>query len=310
MQSLKFNTIDKYLKQADTDIVQKFKNKQSVDSKIIEELSKNCLDDIKNLLNKNYLIPNITYNRELLELRAYKYILNVLGYKNSNLLLDENSKEYYKTIVKRSLYMMIIKTFEEILYLLEGGFSVCANARLRYIYEACVLLEILNRNSDSFSKQFFIESEKTGLKIANEMNDEEYKLIIKNHIKGKVAPDKFKVTYNWAKNDSKINCKSPTFYKLAKSTRYGKKYIIYVDSCKYVHADLYGLFTRIDKIPSEKIHTWRTTPSLYGLPQVINNLIFLIASSTLDYYSHTPNSITTLAIGLSELLLKKIKQHN
>lgn len=287
--------IDTYLNQTEKYIIDGNKNKL-FSSDELSSISNNCLKEITNYLQSSYNIRNLSFKDDLLNLTALKCIYDELGFRYSKVMFDEVESPSYKTDVKSRLFMMILKTLDEIIYLLEGGYAVAATARFRYIYESCVFLEIIQKNNESFAERYFIESSKSQYKLASELGLTNLQNSIKKYIKGKVSLKKYFKKYNWAKNY--IGKDNPSFYDLAQSTKYKKLYVLYVSSCHYVHSDLFGSICAIDKAKDEPSFTWYTEPSVYGTKKVLFEINKLLPLCIYDYFDKTSSPITCLAIGL------------
>lgn len=287
--------IDSYIDKMNKYIDDGNKNKK-FSSEELESIANNCIKDTVNYLEPRYNIKNYQYKNDLLKLRALKYIYDELGFRHSKLMFKEIEGTSYKSDVKSRLFMIILKTLDEIIYLLEGGYSTGATARMRCLYESCVFLEIVQKNNENFAKQYFIESSKSQYRIASELGLVNVQKNIKRYIKGKVNVNKFFNTYNWAKNY--IGKSEPSFYDLAKVSRYKNLYVSYISSCHYVHSDLYGSICAIDKSKDEDCNIWYSDPSSYGSKKTLYEVSNIFNLCIWDYFDKTDSSITCLALGI------------
>lgn len=251
-----------------------------------------CLKNIKELIGNIYIINNIEYKNELLELKAFEILLDELGYRYSKEMYDDQTIGNYKADVKSRLFMMFVKTFNEIIYLLKGGYALGAMARIRYIYEVAVFMEIINNNSNEFAKQYFQASERTRYKMKKELS--KYKNL--DNDKEKFDYKKFNNDYVWAKDlvnkngNNRIN-----FHDLAEISSYKSYYFLYMRSCWYVHADIYGSLVSLDRLENESTRTWITTPSKYGTNEVMIYLLTFMRVCT-DYFTNIESPSSLLAL--------------
>ncbi|MGL5153286.1 MAG: DUF5677 domain-containing protein, partial [Clostridium sp.] len=160
--------IDNYIEKMEKYIVDGT-NTNQFSSEELSTISNDCFKEIINYLQPSYKIRNSSFNDNLLKLRALKYIYDELGFQYSKVMFEDSGGISYKADVKSRLFVMILKTLDEIIYLLEGGYAVAATARVRYIYESCVFLEIIQKNNASFAEKYFIESSKSQYKLASEL---------------------------------------------------------------------------------------------------------------------------------------------
>ncbi|NWK10416.1 DUF5677 domain-containing protein [Clostridium cadaveris] len=251
-----------------------------------------CLKNIKKFIDNIYRINNIEYKNEILELKAFEMLIDELGYRYSKEMFNDQTIGKYKADVKSRLFMIFVKTLNEIIYLLKGGYAVGAMARIRYIYEIAVFMEIINNNDNEFAKQYFEASEKTRYEMRKELN--KYNNL--NGYKQKFNYKKFNGDYAWAQSivKQKQNTKI-TFYDLANISSYKSYYSLYKQSCWYVHADMYGSLASLDKSENEEISTWITTPSKYGTDKV---LIYLLVGMGIckDYFINIESPVSFLAL--------------
>lgn len=287
--------IDNYIEKMEKYIVDGT-NTNQFSSEELSTISNDCFKEIINYLQPSYKIRNSSFNDNLLKLRALKYIYDELGFQYSKVMFEDSGGISYKADVKSRLFMMILKTLDEIIYLLEGGYAVAATARVRYIYESCVFLEIIQKNNASFAEKYFIESSKSQYKLASELGLTPLQTSLEKYIKGKVSLKKYRNHYNWAKGY--IGKDNPSFYDLAQSTKYKKLYVLYVYSCHYVHSDLFGSICALDRAKNEPHCSWYTEPSVHGTQKVLFKINKLLPFCILDYFDKSSSPITCLAMGL------------
>jgi uncharacterized protein DUF5677 len=72
-----------------------------------------------------------------------------------------------KTEARNRLFMIFVKTLNETVYLLKGGFASAALSRVRMIYETSVYYEIVYNNNDLLAEKFLKHCNTFRLKVAN-----------------------------------------------------------------------------------------------------------------------------------------------
>ena len=102
---------------------------KELESEISTEELGICIDKEKKNIKKYYI--------------AY-YVLDEMIYKQLNSNIADNPSWKSEAIIR--LHMIYLKCFREILFLLANGFSDCALARTRTLYETGVYISIINRN--------------------------------------------------------------------------------------------------------------------------------------------------------------------
>lgn len=291
--------IDKYIKKVNIYIDN---NEGNYNSDELEEIVTKLVETLKIALSENYIIRNFQYKEQIIELKIIYNLLDELGIRNSKEMFKDDSIGNYKADVKTRLFMMFVKTIGEIVFLLEGGYSTCAMSRIRYIYEIGVILEFINKNNNEFAKRFFFISEKSRIDMAREFGNTELIKRIKDGKKGIISADKYIKNYSWAKSITKKE--QSTFKELAHLSEYKDKYPIYIESCHYVHADIYGSLVSIDRFENEPINTWNTEPSKYGTERVIKYVGLILLNITQDYFS---NFVPSLAL-INIICMKRISE--
>ncbi|HAT4283590.1 TPA: hypothetical protein I9088_001474 [Clostridium perfringens] len=259
-----------------------------------EDLLK-VIDDYINLKKENlynYNIKNLKYKEQIIELKILFKVMDEEAFKYSNKIKYNGLYGIYKAEVKTRLIMMFIKTINEIICMIENGFCSCALSRIRYVYEISVFMNIMESNDEKLAKNFWDYSEKSRLKLARYIKDIDTIKDICTRFKQKniiIHGD-----YNWAKDIFKNNKsvkKQIYFSDLAKMTKLKNLYGIYVQSCLYSHADIFGSITSIDKYEFEDRDIWITTPSEQGTEIIYKYLKILIPIISLDYFASSKKCV-------------------
>lgn len=294
--------IDKYIKKVDIYITN---DKGRYDSNDLEKIVDELLEELKSILSANYIIRNFKYKDQILDIKIMYTLLDELGIRNSEEMFKDDSVGKYKADMKTRLFMMFVKAIGEIVFLLEGGYSSCAMSRIRYIYEIGVILEFINKNNDEFAKRFFLISEKSRIDMAREFGDLELIESIKDRRKGIISADKYTKNYSWARSITKKE--QSTFKDLAYLSKYKKLYPIYIESCWYVHADIYGSLVSLDRYENEPINTWNTEPSQWGTEKVIKYISIMLYNITADYFGHLVRTLTLINMICIKRIFEKYK---
>lgn len=121
-------------------------------------------DKLFNEMSIKYLEKN-KYNK-IAHLEMFYYLLDESGLRHANSEIKKGIDKWKTEAINR-LFMIYVKTLNEIIYLLKGGFASVALSRVRTIYETCVFYEIIYDNDDSFSERFLKHSNATRLKLQN-----------------------------------------------------------------------------------------------------------------------------------------------
>ncbi|MDU5211424.1 MAG: DUF5677 domain-containing protein [Clostridium sp.] len=293
--------IDNYIKSFNIYISN---NEGNYDSNALENIVDKLIEELKSVLNENHVIRNFQYRDQIIELNVVYHLLDELGIRVSNEMFKDANIGKNKADVKTRLFMMFVKTIGEIVYLLEGGYASCAMSRIRYVYEIGVLLEFINKNNNEFAKRFFYISEKSRIDMAKELGDLELVKSIKNEKKGVISADKYIKNYSWAKSITKKE--KSTFKELAYLSEYKDKYAIYIESCWYVHGDIYGSLVSLDRYKDEPINTWNTEPSKYGTEKVIKYTFSMLYNITKDYFENIVPSLSLLNMMCISRIVKEI----
>ncbi|WP_346935326.1 DUF5677 domain-containing protein [Clostridium sp.] len=252
---------------------------------LLDKLIDNLVSDLHSKIESTYFTKNYEYRDKLINYKTIWYVLDEYIFALSKELFENENIGKWKLDAKTRLLMMFIKTFGEIIYLLEGGYSFCALSRIRYIYEIAVYIDIINKGSEETARKFILFSQKSQLKLIKMLNKEAKFNEINNKLKSLGYGNDFNNDYGWAKeitNKTKISFKN-----LAEMTTLKDDYIIYVLSCSSAHADVYGSLIDMD-MPKEVKHnnTWSTTPGKYGTNEIMGYLDKLIGPIVLNYCGH------------------------
>lgn len=277
---------------------------------IFKDISVKYIEEMRVEIENRYNPKNKKYQKELVDLKVLWYLFDDLGHEYIPILFNEFGGENWKAHAKIRLFMMFVKSFGEIIYLLEGGYASCGLSRIRYIYEIGVYLEIMQNNSQSISKRFLQFSNSNRIKLAKELENKKLQRKVVKDFKKIDNRRDAKEPYGWAK-DIIFNEKI-TFRKLAKTTTLYEHYSMYTFSSWSIHADIYGSVNSIDRSSRENDRTWITGPSSLGTYAVINHLLLLVGSIPMNYFSVENEGINIFVLLIvSELVInisKTIKE--
>lgn len=282
---------------------------------LILNISNNCISELSEYISVGYNPNNYQYRSKLLNYNVLWEISDELGYQyscesfksatNNNWIIDANTR----------LFMMFVKTFKEIIYLLEGGYAACALSRIRYIYEIGVFLNIINKGSNEMSKKFILISQKSRIDIINSINKYNADATLKASLDSIASNiqssldnlgygNDIKKNYNWAKEITGLD--KISFKELSEYTSLKDYYYIYVKSCHIVHADIFGSVFAIDLTKEEiKNHTWVTTPSINGTDKVLKYLNILISNIFFEYFGKKPSIFNVFIASILKNILTK-----
>ncbi len=271
---------------------------------IVEDIAQSIILEMYVRIEKIYEPRNYEYKKQLLRYKILWYVLDEYGLNISDELFSNLSIGKWRNDAKTRLLMMFIKTFGEIIYLIEGGYSFCALSRIRYIYEVGVFLEIIDMGTEEVAKKFILFSQKGSYDIVKHI-DENAKRDINKRLDDLGYGDDPKSDYGWAKNI--INKKYIKFKNLADITTLKDLYFIYAIACDSVHADVYGSILAIDLTDEEKIKkTWVTTPSKNGTEEILIYLNQILLKVILAYFSLEGNFVSIIvAVILKNLITNK-----
>ena len=192
----------------------------------------------------------------------------------------------WKSEARIRLYMMYLKSFREILFLLAGGFSDCALARTRTLYELGVYINIINKNTDALAERFCRYCNVQSLKISEAMLLEERTNEIENFIKQFNYEDGYKKENGWARIlFPNIKDKSSVqFYDLVKLTEYKEHQNMYKMACNFVHGSLFSSLQSLDSAKEKRgKNFWNTSPSNEGIVEIIQFLKLYIVMFVNEY---------------------------
>lgn len=214
------------------------------------------------------------------------YVLDERVFKKLN--ADIGDEPNWKAEARIRLYMMYLKIFREVLFLLAGGFSDCALARTRTLYELGVYINIINKNSDALAERFCKYCNVQSLKLSKAMLMQEKTNKSQNYIKQFNYEDGYKKENGWARilfpNIKDKN--SVQFYDLAELTMYKKHYIMYKMACNFVHGSLLSSLESLDSAKEERgKNFWNTSPSNEGIDEIIVFLKLYLITFLMEYTS-------------------------
>ena len=228
-----------------------------------------CVDKGKESIKKLYIIY---------------YVLDEWIFGQLNLNIATNPS--WKAEAEVRLYMMYLKTFRESLFLLANGFSDCALARTRTLYELGVCISILNKNSDDLAERFCKYCNVQSLKIAKATSLEEKASNIREYIRGFNYEDGYEKENGWARTlFPNIKDKSSVqFHDLAGLTVYKNHHSMYKIACNFVHGSLFSSLESLDSAKDQRgKNFWNTSPSNEGIDEVILFLKSYIIVFVMEY---------------------------
>lgn len=215
------------------------------------------------------------------------YILDERVYKKLNSEIGANPG--WKAEAQIRLYMMYLKTFREVIYLLGSGFSDCALARSRTLYELCVYISIINQNSEELAERFCKYCNVQSLKLAKEMNLEEKIEMITETLDRFNFESEYKKENGWARTlfPNITPNRNISFYDLADLTHYKEYHYMYKMACNFVHGSLFSSLESLDtaKIQRRK-NFWNTSPSNDGI-EAITSMLKIYITTFIAEYTHT-----------------------
>lgn len=246
-------------------------------------ISRNCniSPDIKRNINKLYIIYEI---------------LDECGYQAASRIEENDYIEPYKREVIIRLKMLYLRALNEIIYLLQGGYSSAAFGRARAIYEISVFFEIISKNDENVSKAFLDHSNSSRYEYAKELNDPEFQEGVKRSLL-EINPDNhFWKSFQWAA-PLIINNKKITFRDLAHITELSKYYHFYKASCQCAHATIIDCVKGIGISEAEKGKPiWITECSENGIDFVIKMTLIFSEEMIQKYFGI--DSIYSCIIGM------------
>lgn len=260
---------------------------QTVIKKYISEIEKlNTFDDMEVLVNNiETIITKIIsevelcvnkneYSDLMLKSEIFVSLLDEVGYGYATTLPEDNEKN--KAEVLNRLFMINVKACREVVYLLKGGFANAALARIRFIFEAAVFIDIINSSDEEIAERFLKHSNTNRLKIAKRYNEQALKESIEKQLQDFDYGDSFYKDYQWA-SSLLNNKKMITFKDLAELSNLNDLYHLYCFCCDYTHANIYTSLYGIDIDKIEKGKSiWITTPSENGIEAVVKIFLLLM----------------------------------
>lgn len=214
----------------------------------------------------------------------------------------------WKSEARIRLYMMYLKSFREILFLLAGGFSDCALARTRTLYELGVYINIINKSTDTLAERFCRYCNVQSLKISETMLSEENRSNeIDKFIKQFNYEDGYKKENGWARIlFPNIKDKSGVqFYDLVQLTEYNEHRNMYKMACNFVHGSLFSSLQSLDSAKEKRGKGfWNTSPSNEGIVEIIKFLQLYVVMF-ISEYANTFNGNVMLEMMLQIFLVGK-----
>lgn len=250
--------VDKYL-----EILTEFENEISISDFGI------CVEREKEIIKKYYIVYYVLDER-------------IFGQLNKEIGI----KQEWKAEARIRLYMMYLKTFREVLFLLSSGYSDCALARTRTLYELGVYISIINKNSDDLAERFCKYCNVQSMKMAEVLSFEEKVNRIEKVIDQFNYEEGYKRENGWArilfpdlKEKSNVQ-----FRRLANLTVYKDYLNMYKMACNFVHESLFSCMESLDSAKEQRgKNLWNTSPSNEGIYEVIQFLKIYIIAFVSDY---------------------------
>lgn len=250
--------IDKYI-----EILTTFENKFTMRDFEI------CVEDEKERIKKFYIVY---------------YVLDEIIFRRLNKEISANPG--WKSEARIRLYMMYLKSFREVLFLLSNGYSDCALARTRTLYELGVYINIINKNSDDLAERFCKYCNVQSLKMAEVQSSKEKVNKIEKYIDQFNFEEGYKKENGWARTlFSNIKDKSSVqFRSLVNLTAYKDYLNMYKIACNFVHGSLFSCLESLDSAKEQRgKNFWNTSPSNEGVSEVIEFLKIYIITFISDY---------------------------
>jgi len=260
---------------------------------IFKDISLKYINEMRYDIKNRCYPKNEKYQRELVNFKILWHLFDDFRYEYIPVLFNKADKENWKPHAKIRLFMMFVKAFGEVIYLLEGGYASCALTRIRYIYEIGVYIEIIEKASQDVAKKFLQYSNGNRLKLADSLKDRKLQSKIKKDLRKYGRLKVVLKPYRWAKNV--ISNEKITFKNLAETTDLYQHYSMYIFSSWSVHADVYGSANSIELSSTENDRMWATTPSNIGAELIISYLKLLIAYIPCKYFS-VPNECISIFV--------------
>lgn len=192
----------------------------------------------------------------------------------------------WKAEARIRLYMMYLKVFREVLFLLANGYSDCALARTRTLYELGVYISIINKNTDILAERFCRHCNVQSLKAAKAILAEERASHIETFIDQFNYEKGYKKDNGWARilfpqaND-KSNIQ---FHDLVSLTNYKQYENMYKIACNFVHGSLFSSLESLDSAQEQRGKAfWNTSPNDEGIEEVIQILKIYIVMFVSEY---------------------------
>lgn len=246
---------------------------------IKEAYQNTILDDYFSLLSEienGYSAKDfgICVEQNVEEIKRYYMIYFMLDERIYKQLNEEiESTQGWRAEARIRLYMMYLKDFREVLFLLSNGFLDCAVARLRTLYELGVYISIINDNTDELSERFCKYCNVQSLKMAETFATEDRIKAMSENVQSFGYEKGYSKENGWArilfpniKDKGKVS-----FFNLAELTEYKQYYQMYKVSCNFVHGSLFSSLESLDSAKEQRhMNFWNTSPSNEGVNEVIH----------------------------------------
>lgn len=244
------------------------------DKKIDNIFTEKCECMFKELENINYVSIWPKYENVFRKLDLMYFLLDEKGFEYAKEMMENiTEKNKWETEAKIRLFMMFVKRFYEVVYLLKGGLASSAFDRARGIYEIGVYIEIINNNL--IAEKFLKHSNISRLDISRYLRDGEMEKRIIDEINEFDDDEFYKKNNGWAKELFQYYKKNITFKDLAFITKYKEYYYMYKIACLSTHATIIDSKQGIELEGYNRgENIWITGPSKNGIDIVLNMLLF------------------------------------
>lgn len=220
------------------------------------------------------------------------YILDERIFRQLNKEIGINTG--WKAEARIRLYMMYLKAFREVLFLLSNGYSDCALARTRTLYELGVYISIVNNNSDDLAERFCKYCNVQSMKMAEVLSSEEKADRIERFIDQFNYEEGYKKENGWArilfpniKEKSNVQFRS-----LVDLTLYKDYLNMYKMACNFVHGSLFSCFESLDSAEEQRgKNFWNTSPNGEGINEVIQFLKIYSIVFISDYINSSQDNM-------------------
>lgn len=259
---------EKYIREFD-ELEEKVKNNETEINRNI--FSEKCESMFKEINKIEFISIAPEYKNTLHKLELIYFLLDELGFNYAKEMSSSSTEENkWKTEAKIRLFMMFVKRFYEVVYLLKGGLSSSALDRVRGMYEIGVYLDIISKKNESISEKFLKHCNTSRLELAKCLGNQQIIEDIKEQINDFDDNDFYKKNNGWAKALFPNNTCGISFKNLAYITNLKRYYFMYKIACWSSHATIIDSIQGIELNKDTKGKSiWTTGPSNNGFEFVI-----------------------------------------